>query len=214
MISAFEIRVVLFSGDPLRLLRLLDVSGVCVCGVVRERLLLGSELNRLQPHVVVNDTSEEIGSLCLAAMPVCPPRIVSSAALPQAVFDAMQTPFGDLAAPGMDRRIALAERLLDQMEMPPLQGRDCIARAAAWLSAMPQPVPPLQTHLYPLLAKEMQTSPASIEKRIRTAIETTWLHGSLQAQSRLFGLSVSPDRGKPTNAELLFRLAECIAAAL
>ena len=86
----------------------------------------------------------------------------------------------------------------------------CIACGAAWLSAFPHPVPPAQYLLYPKLAKAFDATPAAIERRIRSAVESTWLHGNLQSQSDLFGLTVSAERGKPTNAEFLFLLSEHI----
>ena len=43
---------------------------------------------------------------------------------------------------------------------------------------------------------------------MRTAVESTWLHGNLEAIQQLFGFSVDADRGKPTNAEFLSMLAE------
>ena len=49
---------------------------------------------------------------------------------------------------------------------------------------------------------------------MRSAIESAWLHGDLAAQNALMGLSVSAERGKPTNSELLCRLAERICHLL
>ena len=49
-----------------------------------------------------------------------------------------------------------------------------------------------------------------VERRIRSVIETTWLHGDWRAQGELFGMTVSAERGKPTNAEFLFLLSEHI----
>ena len=98
--------------------------------------------------------------------------------------------------------------------MPNLLGRECIALGAAYLSALPSPVPPAQHWLYPLLADQQHTSVTAVERRIRSVIENTWLHGDLKAQGELFGLTVSAERGKPTNAEFLFLLSEHIRLQL
>ena len=49
--------------------------------------------------------------------------------------------------------------------------------------------------------------PQAVEKAIRTAVESTWLSGSLNAIQSLFGYSVDAERGKPTNAEFLAMLS-------
>ena len=95
-----------------------------------------------------------------------------------------------------------------------LDGNAAIAYGAALLSAFPPPAPPAHGWLYPLLAQRAQCSEGAVERRIRSAVESTWLRGSLQSQSALFGLSISPERGKPTNAELLCRLAVCVCERL
>ena len=43
---------------------------------------------------------------------------------------------------------------------------------------------------------------------MRTAAEDTWLRGDWEEIQTLFGLTVDPEKGKPTNAELLSMLAE------
>ena len=42
---------------------------------------------------------------------------------------------------------------------------------------------------------------------VRYAIETAWVTGDIFYQQELFGMTVSEDRGKPTNAEFIARLA-------
>lgn len=54
--------------------------------------------------------------------------------------------------------------------------------------------------LYPAIAKIVGASTASVERALRTAIELTWLYGNMESQHDLFGNSVRPEKGKPTNA--------------
>ena len=217
---SFEIRVSLFSASPTMLLKALDVPGVAVCDVIRDAASLPGRVFAVCPHVLVlGDAAEdtlllEIGRL----QPVCPPRIVRCAAETDpadAVQRAMLTPCSELAEKSMPQRGEIARQLLNEIGMSPnLLGYDCITQGAALLSATPAPLPPLQYHLYPLLAETLGISTAAVEKRIRSAIESAWLLGDLAAQSRLLGLSVSAERGKPTNSELLFRLADKIGGML
>lgn len=227
----FNIRVMLFSAAPMAALRALDVPGITVCDIVSDARSLPERIARMQPHVLVLESKDGMpASLCediLRVNPLCPPRVLacfdtdapidlpSVSNLPACVRSIMCLPYGRLAAPSIPDRLACAGQLLDTLGMPRmLRGYAVIAHGAALLSAFPPPAPPAQSWLYPLLAQGAHCSTAAVERRIRCAVESTWLHGSLQSQSALFGLSVSPDRGKPTNAELLCRLAVCIGEQL
>lgn len=68
--------------------------------------------------------------------------------------------------------------------------------------------PSLSTQLYPLVANIHHTTVSSVERSIRTAIDTAWKRGSLSAASSLFCRQVSPDYAKPTNGEIIALLAE------
>lgn len=226
-----DIRVLLCSPRPMHALRALDVAGITVCDIVSDARSLPQHTARMQPHVLVLESANfPPAALCdalLRTQPTCPPRVIACfdtdaavdlsrvADLPDAVRSVMCLPYGRLAARSMPDRLRCAEQLLSALGMPPsLRGYAAIAYGAALLSALPAPYPHTQHWLYPLLAQAQQCTPAAVERRIRSAIESTWLHGSLQSQSALFGLSVSPERGKPTNAELLCRLAICIGDQL
>lgn len=216
----FEIRVTLYAPDPLPALRLLDRPGIAVCDVVREAAVLPARLRDMQPHAVYlavppPDASaliREIGRLC----PARPPRIATGFAA-NFVSDEL-TAFDRpamLARPSLPARTVCAEKLLAGLGMAPgLKGFAMLARGAALLSAIPLPLPPLQYGLYPQLAREEGVSAGVVERRMRSAIESAWLHGDLAAQNALMGLSVSAERGKPTNSELLCRLAERICQLL
>lgn len=216
----FEIRVTLYAPDPLPALRLLDRPGVAVCDVVRDAALLPQRVRDMQPHAVylavpppdAAGILRKIAALC----PARPPRITAGYTADFAVDELMAlSSCALLARPSMPERMTCAEGLLNGLGMSPaLKGFAMLARGAALLSAIPLPWPPLQYGLYPQLAQESGVSVSVVERRMRSAIESAWLHGDLAAQSALMGLSVSAERGKPTNSELLCRMAEKICQVL
>lgn len=234
MTKAEEIRLMLVSASPTNILKILDVPGFSVCSVVSCTEQMLQQIAVVQPHAVLfADQTERLPQTlaCIRQLlPLSPPRIICRAeegcpcdamfdaampeALPAMIHSACSYAMGVLAQPSFDRRYEIAQTLLNHLGMPQLLGRESIALGAVYLSALPQPVPPAQHWLYPLLAEKQHTSPAAVERRIRSVIETTWLHGDLQAQSELFGFTVSAERGKPTNAEFLALLSEHIRLKL
>lgn len=61
--------------------------------------------------------------------------------------------------------------------------------------------------LYPAVARLNGTTPSRIERAIRHATQTAWGRGSVSTQEQIFGYSVNPETGIPTNGELVARLA-------
>ena len=57
--------------------------------------------------------------------------------------------------------------------------------------------------LYPTIANQYSTTPSRVERAIRHAIESTWNKGFVKSDDKLFGYTLSTDRGKPTNAEFI-----------
>ncbi|MBQ8815013.1 MAG: sporulation transcription factor Spo0A [Lachnospiraceae bacterium] len=64
--------------------------------------------------------------------------------------------------------------------------------------------------LYPYVAKEHGSTASRVERALRHAIEVAWGRGSIEAQDRLFGHTVSTRRGKPTNSEFIAMVSSCI----
>lgn len=60
-------------------------------------------------------------------------------------------------------------------------------------------------HIYPKLARMYQSTPAGIERAMRTAIEKAMRSPSWEFAWREIG-----GWGKPTNAEMVFRLLRCV----
>ena len=57
--------------------------------------------------------------------------------------------------------------------------------------------------LYPEVARHFATKPARVERAIRTAIQITWLYGNMPVINTIFGNTIRPDKGVPTNTQLL-----------
>ena len=50
---------------------------------------------------------------------------------------------------------------------------------------------------------EYETTASRVERSIRHAVELTWSRGDMDVLNKYFGNTVSPDKGKPTNAEFI-----------
>lgn len=64
--------------------------------------------------------------------------------------------------------------------------------------------------LYPRLAEEFHTNPARVERSIRHVIEVAWTRGDMAALDAYFGNTVDANKGKPTNAEFIARIANVV----
>lgn len=68
--------------------------------------------------------------------------------------------------------------------------------------------------LYPAVAKEFGTTWSRVERAIRHAIESAWDRGNVDTLSDVFGYTVNPDKGKPTNSEFIALLADSIKCGM
>lgn len=68
--------------------------------------------------------------------------------------------------------------------------------------------------LYPQIAKLHNTVPASVERSIRHAIETGWLHCDYKTQEKYFGNQIDPDRAKPTNVQFIVRVTNAVRRSI
>lgn len=115
----------------------------------------------------------------------------------------------------LEQRISTAVvRLLEDLAMPPfLKGR----RYAQWL--LEQIVPSRLADSIPVgewykqCAAVFRTTPAAVERCLRSAVETVFTQGSMQAIERCFGATVDPEKGKPTNRLFLLKAAEHLRRA-
>lgn len=66
--------------------------------------------------------------------------------------------------------------------------------------------------LYPMIAKECDTTKSRAERAIRHAIETGWDRCDYDTQVKYFGSTVNPNKGKPTNSEFIARISNVVRA--
>lgn len=64
--------------------------------------------------------------------------------------------------------------------------------------------------LYRAVARRYRTTPAAVERAIRHAIETGCCRCDADTFFYYFGNTVCPERGKPTNSELIARVADLV----
>lgn len=64
--------------------------------------------------------------------------------------------------------------------------------------------------LYPMVAKEYQTTYLRVGRAIRHAIGVAWSRGNPEFLNKLFGCSINPKRGKPTNSEFIALIVDML----
>lgn len=92
-------------------------------------------------------------------------------------------------------------------------GYNYITYALELIMEDPEILHHITKELYPEIAKHYGSTPARVERAIRTSIQIVWLYGNMQAINTIFGNTIRPDKGVPTNTQLLaglyFFLKEC-----
>lgn len=116
---------------------------------------------------------------------------------------------GRIASRVAESRLSRVQAELRALGMSPhLKGFAYLAEAVAKVSADRDLLHRTTAGLYPALAARHHTRPSCVERAIRHAIETTWTRARVDALERVFGNSIDPQRGKPTNTECIAMLAE------
>lgn len=64
--------------------------------------------------------------------------------------------------------------------------------------------------LYPVIAKEHNSTPSRVERSLRHAIERMYLYSDLDVLQKYFGLVVPSNSGRVTNSQFLSVMAERI----
>lgn len=62
--------------------------------------------------------------------------------------------------------------------------------------------------IFSSVAQKNNTTTAAVERALRTAVEKTWQCGDIDKLYALFGNSIRPDKGKPSNAEFVAMIAQ------
>lgn len=64
--------------------------------------------------------------------------------------------------------------------------------------------------LYPMVAKQFNTTASRVERAIRHAVEVAWNRGDIEVLQKYFGGTISLTRGKPTNSEFIALIADLL----
>ena len=143
------------------------------------------------------------------------PIDVPLSSIANAAHKLWELPVPALCRANFQSRMDIAHSILSDMNMPvSFKGTKAIACGAAILSCCCRNDLPVGKWLYPHIASRLGCSPADVERNIRTAAEYTWLKGNLDSIHRYFGISYDANKGKPTNAELLYTLADHVRRKL
>lgn len=65
--------------------------------------------------------------------------------------------------------------------------------------------------LYTEIAEENGDTVWIVERSIRHAIEVTWTNGNTNAINKIFGYTVSVEKGKPTNSEFIALITDFVS---
>lgn len=68
--------------------------------------------------------------------------------------------------------------------------------------------------LYPYVANLHGTTSSRVERAIRHLIEKSWSRGNIEYIDSLFGYRISKEKGKPTNSEFLYAIADYLELAM
>lgn len=106
----------------------------------------------------------------------------------------------------LDKRLA---RYLIYLGMPvSLKGFELAISAVKLM--VEQPNAPMTEVVYPKVAAQFDTAASRVERAIRHAVEVTWDRGDMDVLQHVFGNTIDPIRGKPTNAMFLRTLVKHI----
>ncbi len=64
--------------------------------------------------------------------------------------------------------------------------------------------------IYPVVAKQFNTTPMRVERGIRSAIESAWDRCRVDTIEKMFGYTLDENKGKPSNSEFIAMIADKI----
>lgn len=110
-----------------------------------------------------------------------------------------------VAPPSYARKVAKA---LTELGVPAhLIGHAYLMTAIQMVMSSPRRVKDVTTWLYPGVAKVHGTTASKVERAMRHAVETSWERASMDALDQYFGNTTSRTKGKPTNSEFIYGVA-------
>ena len=132
-------------------------------------------------------------------------------ALVRRAQDLMSGQMSSMMRTHYEQRDKLIVSLLGQVNMSPaIQGYQYLRKAVNLVSVDITLLRGITNRLYPMLAETFHSTPSRVERSIRHAIESTVNKGNMEALHHLFGNTMDPQKGKPTNGEFIAMLAEYV----
>ncbi len=112
-----------------------------------------------------------------------------------------------MKVPMIDGKV-IAEQLRIMGVKPALAGYGYLKEALSKCYADASYKKDVVKRLYVEIAKQFNTTASRVERAIRHAIEVAWSLGNADLQNKVFGYTVSLNRGKPTNSEFIATMSE------
>ncbi|MGK7377735.1 sporulation transcription factor Spo0A [Planococcus sp. 1R117A] len=105
----------------------------------------------------------------------------------------------------------LITSLIKEIGVPPhIKGYTYLKEAVSLVLKNPDILNKVTKELYPGIAKNLDSTPARVERSIRHAIEVVWNRNEIQHISKLFGYSEEHLASKPTNSQFIAMVADSI----
>jgi two-component system response regulator (stage 0 sporulation protein A) len=110
--------------------------------------------------------------------------------------------------------ISRVTSLLHDIGVPAhIKGYQYLRDAIMMVISNPEVINAVTKVLYPEVARRYNTTPSRVERAIRHAIEVAWDRGDVEQIQKIFGYTVSNQKGKPTNSEFIAMLADSMIIA-
>lgn len=102
-------------------------------------------------------------------------------------------------------------KIMKELGMSPsLKGYHYIGDAIFMIIKNQEKILQIGKLIYTQIANEYETNICAVERSIRTAIEIVIKNGNIEVIQKIFGYTINPDKGKPTNKEFIVTIAEKI----
>ena len=112
----------------------------------------------------------------------------------------------------MDRQSIALRKTLDQIGVKhSLKGYGYIISAVEKCLENRSKLIRIVKELYTEIAEENSDTVWRVERSIRHAIEVTWTNGNTNAINKIFGYTVSVEKGKPTNSEFIALITDFVS---
>ena len=91
-----------------------------------------------------------------------------------------------------------------------LKGFYHVRRAIILTVEDPDMIHPITRKLYPMVASEFEVTRFRVERDIRYGIEYIWNNGNIKRCEEIFGYTIDPEKGRPSNSHFISMVAEKI----